>query len=121
MHEKYSRICDYWHSLDIHTKEDLENAIEEKGILFAYHSSKIENDNVTYFDTKEIFDHNGVTSYTGDLRTLFGLHNAKQAYNFFLDAFGRKISFDEKLINNSIPQDGGSRENVPENTSIMTM
>ncbi len=98
MYERYKTLCDYWRSLNIRTADDLENAVEEKGVLFAYHSGKIENDRVTYYDTKEIFDHDGVTSYTGDLRTLFELYNAKQAYRRFLDAFGEGRKLDESLV-----------------------
>ena len=50
-------------------------------IAFVYHSGKIENDNITYHDTREIFEHDGVTSYTGDLRTLFEIRNEKEAYD----------------------------------------
>lgn len=51
---------------------------------FAYHSGKIENDKITYHDTREIFEHDGVTSYTGDLRTLFEIRNGKEAHELFL-------------------------------------
>ena len=59
---------------------------------------KIENEKITYHDTREIFEHDGVTSYTGDLRTLFEIRNAKDANEFFLSAFNARLDIDEKLI-----------------------
>ena len=67
-------------------------------IAFAYHSGKIENDNITYNDTREIFDHDGVSSYTGDLRTLFEIRSAKEANELFLTAFQEKRPLDEGFI-----------------------
>lgn len=46
----------------------------------------------------ETFEHDGVTSYTGDLRTLFEIRNARDANELFLTAFQEKRPFDESLI-----------------------
>lgn len=53
---------------------------------------------MTYHDTREIFEHDGVTAYTGDLRTLFEIRNAKAAYELFLTSFGEKRPLDEDFI-----------------------
>lgn len=47
---------------------------------------------------REIFKHYGVTSYTGDLRTLFEIRNERDAYELFLTAYNKRRSFDEILI-----------------------
>ncbi len=39
-----------------------------------------------------------MTSYTGDLRTLFEIRNAREANELFLTAFGEKRALDEELI-----------------------
>lgn len=62
------------------------------------YTEKIENDNITYNDTREIFKHDGVTAYTGDLRTLFDIRNAKDAYEVFLTAFQVKRPLDEPFM-----------------------
>ena len=67
-------------------------------IVFAYHSGKIENENVTYHDTREIFERDSVIDYTGDLRTLFEIRGAKDAYELFLTAFETSRLLDESLI-----------------------
>ncbi len=94
----YEKILDWWKEKNTKTEAQLAEVLNEHSIAFAYHSGKIENANITYNDTREIFEHDGVTSYTGDLRTLFEIRNAKLANELFLNAFGQKSKFDETLI-----------------------
>ena len=79
----YADIVTEWQKKNILTAADLATALNGHAISFAYHSGKIENDNITYNDTREIFDHDGVTSYTGDLKTLFEIRNSKDAYDTY--------------------------------------
>ena len=76
----------------------LAEALNGHSISFAYHSGKIENENITYNDTREIFEHDGVTSYTGDLRTLFEIRNAKDANELMLSSFQERKPLDESLL-----------------------
>ena len=94
----YERALDLWQSKNISTDAELAEALNSFSVAFAYHSGKIENVNVTYHDTREIFEHDGVTAYTGDLRTLFEIRNAKDAYEMFLCAFQTKRALDEAFL-----------------------
>ena len=94
----YERALELWRCKNITTDAGLAEALNAFGIAFAYHSGKIENDNVTYNDTREIFEYDGVTAYTGDLRTLFEIRNAKEAYELFLCAFRDRRFLDEVFI-----------------------
>ncbi len=94
----YEKSVQLWRKKNIQTGAELSEALNSHSIAFAYHSCKIENERVTYHDTREIFEHDGVTGYTGNLRTLFGIRNAKEAYELFLCAFRDKCPLDEKLI-----------------------
>ena len=76
--DAYNAIIDHWQNKKISNVAELAAALNGHIILFAYHSGKIENSNITYNDTREIFEHDGVTSYTGDLRTLLEIRNAEQ-------------------------------------------
>lgn len=96
--DNYERAVDLWRQKKITTDAQLAEAMNGHSIAFAYHSGKIENEKITYHDTREIFEHDGVTSYTGDLRTLFEIRNAKDANEFFLYAFGKRRPFDEAFI-----------------------
>ena len=94
----YVDIIEFWQSQNITTENELSASLNSYCIDFAYHSGKIENDNITYHDTREIFDKNGVTSYTGDLRTLYEIQNSKDAYEEILTAFGTRQIIDETFL-----------------------
>ena len=94
----YEATLAMWREKQIRTDAELAEALNGHSVLFAYHSGKLENDAITFRDTREIFDHDGVTSYTGDLRTLFEIRNAKEASELFLQAFQEKRPLDEALV-----------------------
>lgn len=98
MTDRYEKAVALWKSKNITTDAQLAEALNGHSIAFAYHSGEIENENITYHDTREIFEHDGVTSYTGDLRTLFEIRNAKEANELFLTAFHEKRPLDEPLV-----------------------
>ena len=94
----YEKALTLWQQKHITTDAQLAEALNGHSIAFAYHSGKLENENVTYHDTREIFEHDGVTSYTGDLRTLFEIRNAKEANELFLCAFRDRRALDEAFV-----------------------
>ena len=94
----YEKTLAWWKEKKIETDAQLAEVLNGHSIAFAYHSGKIENDKITYNDTREIFEHDGVTAYTGDLRTLFEIRNAKLANELFLTSFGEKRRMDEALV-----------------------
>ena len=96
--QDYEKAVAFWQSKNIKTDAQLAQALSGHSIAFAYHSGKIENENITYNDTREIFDHDGVSSYTGDLRTLLEIRNAKSADELFLISFHERRPFDEAFI-----------------------
>lgn len=66
----------------INSVENLEKSLYDFKILFAYHSNKIENENIRFCDVVSIFESNSVTGYTGDLRTLYEIENQVHCYNY---------------------------------------
>ena len=96
--DRYRQALAFWKNKNVTDDAKLAEALNGQSIAFAYHSGKIENDAVTYNDTREIFERDSVTAYTGDLRTLFEIRNAKEAYLFFLSAFGARLPLDEALV-----------------------
>lgn len=94
----YEKAVALWQQRGITNDAELAEALNGHSIAFAYHSGKIENDQITYHDTREVFEHDGVTSYTGDLRTLFEIRNAKEANELFLVSFGERRKIDESLV-----------------------
>lgn len=79
----YEKALALWQEKNITTGAELAEVLNSHSIAFAYHSGKLENEKITYHDTREIFEHDGVTSYTGDLRTLFEIRNALTAAAYF--------------------------------------
>ena len=59
----YERALELWRCKNIITDAELAETLNGFSIAFAYHSGKIENENVTYNDTREIFEHDGVTAW----------------------------------------------------------
>ena len=96
--DRYEEVLALWRRKQVKTDAELAEALNGQGVSYAYHSGKLENENITYNDTREIFEHDGVTSYTGDLRTLFEIRNAKAAFELFLAAFRDRRALDEALV-----------------------
>lgn len=94
----YHEIVAFWQGENIATSAELEAVLNGKIINFAYHSGKIENDNITYNDTRDIFERDTLSNYTGDLRTIFEIRNAKDAMKFVVEAFDKKITFDASFL-----------------------
>lgn len=77
---RYEEAVKLWQSWNIQTEADLSLRLDSFRILFAYHSGKIENDEINYHDTREIFENGKVINYTGSTRTLFEQQNQKTCY-----------------------------------------
>ena len=94
----YQDIVAVWQRKQIKTAADIACEMNGNGVAFIYHSAKIENDRITYHDTREIFDRGGVTGYTGDVRSLFEIQNSVAAYYRMLDAFEKREPLSQALI-----------------------
>ena len=88
---QYERTVELWRSYGIATSLELAAHLDNFAILFSYNSGKIENREITYHDTHEIFKNGRVCGYTGDLRTLYEIKNLKDASELMYRWFdGRK-------------------------------
>ena len=95
---EYIDIVTHWQKHNINNQDKLRTILNGHIINFAYHSGKIENPNTSYDDTREIFENDSVCNYTGDLRTLYEIRNAKDAINMVLDAFGKEEYLSAEFI-----------------------
>lgn len=83
--------ADMMECVQFNSLQELEALLKDFKILFAYHSNKIENPNINYHDTREIFENGKVISFTGDLRTIYEISNQKDCYNILIkDILERK-------------------------------
>lgn len=98
MKYNYNDVIKYWQNQNIDSKGKLESTLDNFKILFAYNSGTIENSEITYHDTREIFENGKVIGFTGNLRTIFEISNQKVCYEYLLDKIIAKEALSEDLI-----------------------
>ncbi len=96
--EKYNRAVELWQSYKITSVYDLDKYLDSFRILFAFHSGKIENEEITYHDTREIFENGRVLNYTGSPRAMFEQQNQKLCYEVLKEKIVKKESLSIELI-----------------------
>lgn len=96
--DKYNQVVNLWQSYNINTVEDLDKYLDSFRVLFAFNSGKIENGEITYQDTREIFENDRVLNYTGNPRALFEQQNQKLCYGFLIDKIANKEPLSIELI-----------------------
>jgi len=69
-----------WRGFGVKSQADIDLRLHHFSVLFAYHSGKIENEQVTWHDTHEIFANGRALNFTGDPRALFEQRNQKLCY-----------------------------------------
>lgn len=95
---QYGKILAFWSAKAIDNESDLDLALDSFRILFAYHSGKIENAEITYHDTREIFENDKVLGYSGNPRALFEQQNQKLCYEYLKPKLVKRESLGEALV-----------------------
>ena len=78
----YENVVKAWRDRNITDANTLDNVLSNFRVVFAYHSGAIENDEITYHQTREIFENGKIINFTGNLRTIFEIQNQKVCYDF---------------------------------------
>lgn len=78
----YKDVVSEWKKLNITSVSELEERLDNFRILFAYNSGVIENPEITYHDTREIFENGKLINFTGDTRTVFEMQNQKICFDY---------------------------------------
>ncbi len=94
----YENVISAWRDKAVGSVADLDVALSDYRVLFAYHSNKIEDAGVSLHQTREIFENGKVVGYTGDLRALFETENQKVCYEFLKDKIVEKAPLTGELI-----------------------
>ena len=94
----YEDIVKMWKGFHIQDSVQLGAYLENFSVLFSYHSGKIENENITYHDTREIFENGRVINYTGDLKTLYEIENMKSAYKLMMKWYDADADITQERI-----------------------
>lgn len=98
LEDKCSRVVALWRSYKIVSADDLDKYLDSFRILFAYHSGKIENEEITYHDTREIFENGRVVNYTGSPRAVFEQQNQKLCYEILKEKIVKKEPLSIELV-----------------------
>lgn len=91
-------IIDNWQKKSIKTDADLDAVVNGQAVSLAYHTNKLEYREITFYDTREVFENGRVINYTGNTRTLFAMQNAKNAWELFMECFSDKKPLSEELV-----------------------
>ena len=94
----YERILDLWQTYELTSCADIDKYLSSFRILFAYNSGKIENDEITYHDTREIFENGRISGFSGNPRALFEQQNQKLCYEFLKDKIIRKEPLSADIV-----------------------
>lgn len=94
----YESVRVFWKGKPMSSEADLDLALDNFRILFAYNSGRIENSEVEYHDTREIFENGRVLNYTGSPRALFEQQNQKLCYEFLRKPIVEKAPLSVALI-----------------------
>lgn len=81
----YEQIKEKWRANSFNSRADYETVLSNFKIVFAYNSGVIENAEITYHNTREIFENGKVVNFTGNLRTLYEIENQKKCYEFLIN------------------------------------
>lgn len=95
---EYEIIVKKWKNKKIRNVNDLQTALNNFRILFAYHSGVIENQEITYHNTREIFENGKIINFTGDIRTVMEIQNQKFCYEYLKDKIIAKEPITPELV-----------------------
>ena len=96
--DNYEDAVSLWRNWQVNTEANIDRRLENFRILFAYNSGKIENDAITYSDTRELFENGKVLNFSGSPRTIFELSNQRVCYEFLKPKLAAKEPLAVTLI-----------------------
>ncbi|MCL2046560.1 MAG: Fic family protein [Oscillospiraceae bacterium] len=96
--DDYLSIVELWLSFSLESAVEIDQRLHNFRILFAYNSGKIENDEITYHDTREVFENGRILGYSGTPRTIFELANQRMCYELLLPMLADKELISVALV-----------------------
>ena len=90
LEQSYTEILQWWITTNINNSTQLKVMLNHFNVLFAYHSGNIENDQIQYHQTREIFENGKIIGFTGDLRTIYEIQNMKHCRDYIYSIYDAK-------------------------------
>ncbi len=94
----YEAVIKKWRDREITNEDALNTALSNFSILFAYNSGVIENKEISYHTTREIFENGKIINFTGDIRTVFEIKNQKDCSEWMMKKIISKEPITPELI-----------------------
>ncbi len=91
----YAKIAKWFKSL---SKTQSLYALNDFAYEFAYHSAKVERADISYDEALEVYDHDSVTNYSGDVRSLVSIMNQRSAFWWMVEKILAGAPLDEHFI-----------------------
>lgn len=96
--KRYNQVIGLWQSYKIASAAHLDKYLDNFRVLFAFHSGKIENEEITYHDTREIFENGRIVNFSGNPRTLLEQQNQKLCYEMIKEKIVKKEPLTVELV-----------------------
>ncbi len=90
LEQSYTEILQWWITNNINNSTQLKVMLNHFNVLFAYHSGNIENDQIQYHQTREIFENEKIIGFTGDLLTINEIQNMKHCSDYIYSIYDAK-------------------------------
>ena len=94
----YNEIVSKWKNKKIINSAALDVTVGDLVTEYAYHTTRMEVPSVTRNDTREVLSNGSVTNYTGAVRDLMSIQNAKYGWDYLLYCFDENAKIDEALV-----------------------
>lgn len=94
----YEATVRKWKEKKIADIATLDTVLDNFSILFAYNSGVIENREITYHTTREIFENGKIINFTGDIRTVFEIKNQKNCSEWLKEKIIKREPVTPELI-----------------------
>lgn len=97
----YRNTIDFWRSKTaINSDIRFLLTVHEHLILDAFNSGRIENPEITWIVTRDVFTRGRVSGFTGEVRTLIEIENLKRGFEYFMNCIEEKRAIDDFLVKN---------------------
>lgn len=92
---EYDALCDKWGDSS-ETQRSVQ--LDRFKVSYSYNSGALENPEITYHDTSEVFTKNAVSNFTGDVRTIYEINNLKNSWEQLISSLGKTCPIDIPFI-----------------------
>lgn len=91
-------VINWWRNSNFKTLDDFKIVLDNFKVIFTQNSLNIEDVDISYHQTRELFENGQLINYTGDVSHVLALQNHKYAYGWLIDNVVKRRKIDTKFI-----------------------